>query len=95
VEPVQVQNVETADHRAVQQDGVESLQTASGPNQADDLLRRIPSVHAHATHTDGFDTIRGGDRHGRDGRPAIVPMEGPVIDADDSHVELGESRTQG
>jgi hypothetical protein len=94
MEEVEVEDVETSHHRAVQKDGMEPFEPTRGPYEPYDLLRRVAPVHPYAADANRLDAVGGRDGDGGERGPAVRPAKGPVVDADHAYVQLRESRTQ-
>jgi hypothetical protein len=94
VETVQVQDVEPADHRPVQQHRVQALESARRFHQTDQLGRSVPPVDPHPPDAYGLHAVRSRDRDRRHRCPPVGASERPVVDPDDPDVQFGKSRTQ-
>ncbi len=94
MELIEVEDIETSHHRAIQQDGVEPFEPASSPDEPRDLLRCVATVDPHAAHAHRFDAVGGRDGDGGDRGPSVRPPKRAVVHTDHPNVQLRESRTQ-
>lgn len=93
VEPVDVDDVEAADHDAIQQHGTDVLEVPRRLDEAGDAFRRVPAIDLDRIDPHGLDVGGGRNDDGGDGGTPVGPREAPVIDRDDPNVGLGESAT--
>jgi hypothetical protein len=90
VDPVEVEDVEPADHDPVQDHGLQALEAPGPPDESDHLTRAVPPVDANPTNLDRLDPVGSGDRDRGERRPPSVAAERAVVHADDPHVQLLE-----
>lgn len=95
VEPVEVDHVEPADDRPVQEDRPEALEASGVPNEPRDLGRPIVPVHPDPAQSDRLDPGGDGHRDRGDRGPGVLSRERPVVDADHMEVGLAQGATQG
>jgi len=90
VDLVQIEHVETADYYPVEENRLETFETAGRPHEADHLVRPVGTVDPDPAHADRLDPVGGCDRDRRDRGPATLPPECTVVHADDPHVHFLE-----
>lgn len=93
MEPVDVDDVESADHDAIEQDGAQVGEVSGRFNQHRDPFGGVAAVDLHAPQADRLH-VAGERHHDRRERGATVaPSEPTVVHGDESHVRLRERST--
>ncbi len=90
MEQVEVQDIESADDRTVEEDGADTVERSQASNECDDPSRAVGTVDADPTGPDGFHMLRERERDRRNGGVPVVAVERSVIDPDHAGVDLAE-----
>lgn len=95
VKEVEVEHVESADHRPVEQEGSRPSDRAGGPDQTDDLPSAVLAVDANGRRHDRLDVVRGRDDHRCDRRAPVRALERAVVHPHDPRMRFPERTPQG
>ncbi len=95
VDAVQVEDVEPADDRAVDEHRADPVDRPGRADERDHRLGPVSTVHPDPRTTYGFDVRRGRHDHRRDRGERVPSAERPVVDADDPGMILREGPPQG
>ena len=95
VHGIEVDHVEPAEYRAVEQHGPYPVERTGRPDEGDHPTARVPSIDSNLADPDRFDVVRNRHNDGGDRRRPVAPRERAVVDRDHSRVGLAERPTQG
>ena len=91
---IEVEHVEAANDRAVDQHRPDPFLAPERGQQADDAHGRIPPVDPDAREPDRLDALGRGDDDGGDRGETVAAIEGAVVYPDDPRVRLAERPPQ-
>ncbi len=94
VKTVEVDDVEAADDRPVEQDRPRARPAGEAAHERREDLRGVRSVDAHPPDPDRLDARRDGEQDGGDRRPSVPATERAVVQPDDVEVRLPERPPQ-
>lgn len=94
IQRVEIEDVEPAHHRPVEEDRPDAIERAKTPDERNDPPRTVGAVDAHATGTDRLHVLGKRHGHGRHRSVAVPALERTVVDTDHSRVRLPERTPQ-
>jgi hypothetical protein len=94
VDRVQIEDVESPHHGAVNEHRTDPLERAQGPKQGNDPAGAVRPVDPDRSHADGLKMLGEGDDHGGDRGEPVSPSERAVVDGRDPRVGLSQGPTQ-
>lgn len=90
MEYVEVEDIESADDRTVEEDGADTVERPQASDECDDPSRAIVAIDSHPTGPDRFHMLRERECDRRQRSVLVVAVERSVIDPDHAGVDLAE-----